>query len=99
MDQAVAALDDAIDVLETAAPASLLVRHSAISKGQARRSLEEVLQLGRRTLAVADVNFLERLLAGDVPQRDWKKLNRKATFKLKYNSQTGHIIATLKDLR
>jgi len=45
--------------------------------------LERAIELGRRTLSAGDADFLRRLLTGDVPKPDWKKLNRKATFKKK----------------
>jgi len=99
MEKAVSALDDAIQVLEDAAPSSLLASQSSVSQLRARQSFQEVVLLGRSALAAADLKFLERTIVGDVPNPDWKKLNRKATFKMKYGSQTGRIIKTLKDLK
>merc|ERR1711915_456145 len=50
-----------------------------------------------------DAIFLARLLVGDVghddpPKQDWKKLNRKADFKMKYKARSGDIQKTLNGL-
>jgi len=54
--------------------------------------------LGTRTLSAGDALFLRRLLTGDVPNPDWKKLNRKATFKKKYKARSFKIQSVLKDM-
>merc|ERR1719393_515711 len=41
---------------------------------------------------------MEHLLDGDVPNPDWKKLNRKATFKEKYSSRSKKIHSMLEDM-
>lgn len=99
MEKAVSALQSAIEVLETAAPSSLLARRSTVSLFKARQSLDEVVLIGRSALASADVELLERIIVGDAPEVDWKKLNREATFKMKYTSQTARIVKTLKELK
>merc|ERR1712185_595296 len=42
--------------------------------------------------------FLQRLLSGEVPKADWKKLNRKSTFKMKYKARSGKIQNILADM-
>jgi len=56
-------------------------------------SLQTALTLGSKYLKPGDALFLQRLLSGDVevPQKDWKKLNRKADFKMKYKARSGKI--------
>merc|ERR1719183_2754204 len=61
-------------------------------------ALQRALQLGKRYLAKGDAAFLERLLSGDVPTVDWKKLNRKATFKMKYKARSSKIQKILADM-
>jgi len=45
------------------------------------------------------MKYLNALLNDDVPKADWKKLNRKATFKMKYKRRSGNILDTLADLQ
>merc|ERR1719183_2151264 len=61
-------------------------------------ALQRVLQLGQRYLAKGDAEFLQRVLTGEVPTVDWKKLNRKATFKMKYKARSGKIQKILADM-
>merc|ERR1719281_1358004 len=61
-------------------------------------ALQRALQMGKRYLARGDAAFLERLLSGDVPNVDWKKLNRKATFKMKYKARSGKIQKIMADM-
>merc|ERR1740138_631841 len=85
MDKAIAALKSAIDVLkEGTAPAML------VSK------LKKVMRVGQGFLAKNDLSELHKLL--DVPTADWKKLNREATFKQKYEARSGGIQDILKDM-
>merc|ERR1719174_817368 len=42
--------------------------------------------------------FLQRVLLGDVPKVDWKKLNRKATFKMAYKARSFKIQDVLKKM-
>merc|ERR1719356_740162 len=54
--------------------------------------------LGTRVLTKGDARFLQRLLTGDVPSPDWKKLNRKATFKMSYKARSFKIQEVLMEL-
>merc|ERR1719199_1927158 len=65
---------------------------------QQQVNLKHAVELGKRFLEKADATFLRRLLTGDVPTVDWKKLNRKATFKMKYKARSFKIQDTLKKL-
>jgi hypothetical protein len=47
--------------------------------------------LGKHFLTHGDFVFLQRLLNGEVPEVDWKKLNRKATFKMNYKARSFKI--------
>merc|ERR1719272_1356720 len=67
-----------------------LARHQA--------SLKSAVELGERFLAKADATFLKRILLGDVPKVDWKKLNRKATFKMAYKARSFKIQGVLKKM-
>lgn len=108
MTQAVTAMDKAIMVLEEATEGhesgTFLQRARAtFSEGFAARSedaeaLARAVDLGQRSLSEGDAVFLRRLLTGDVPKADWKKLNRKATFKAKYKARSFKIQAVLKKL-
>merc|ERR1719201_2657279 len=50
-------------------------------------------------LSADDVKFLSRALDGeDVREPDWKKLNRKAVFKMKYKARSGKIQEILADM-
>jgi hypothetical protein len=98
MNQAITALKSAIDTLGEATKdhkegVLLAVRarlQGAAKNGgmaelaQRQASLKQAVDLGDRFLAKADATFLRRVLLGDVPKVDWKKLNRKATFKMAY---------------
>lgn len=98
MEQAIAALGQAIGVLEEGT--SLVQADTAQGPKllNLKWSLRKVLQVGRAVLSDADTRFLEHALDGDVPEADWKKLNRKATFKHKYAARSGKILAILKDM-
>merc|ERR1711897_22785 len=61
-------------------------------------ALQRTIELGRRSLSSGDAVFLRRLLSGDVPKPDWKKLNRKATFKKKYKARSFKIQSVLQDM-
>merc|ERR1719254_279188 len=67
-----------------------LVEHQA--------SLRHAVELGQRFLSKADATFLKRVLLGDVPKVDWKKLNRKATFKMAYKARSFKIQDVLKKM-
>jgi len=111
MEKGIAALEEAIGVLgEATGNAGLLsvkrkVQGKAAAEGFAARSeqvelLVHAVQLGDRLLSKGDAHFLHRLLMGGLQpiEKDWKKLNRKATFKMGYKARSGEIQATLQKL-
>jgi chromosome segregation ATPase len=61
-------------------------------------ALKNAIELGQRYLSKGDALFLQRVLSGEVPKADWKKLNRKATFKAKYKARSGKIQQILADM-
>merc|ERR1719335_1254430 len=112
MKQAIAALKSAIDTLGKATKdhkeGTLLAVRSHL-QGAAKNggmaelaahqaSLKQAVDLGERFLGKADATFLKRLLLGDVPKVDWKKLNRKATFKMAYKARSFKIQGVLKKM-
>merc|ERR1719399_211025 len=112
MKQAIAALEDAIDTLEEATKdhkEGVLLAVRARLKGAAQNggmaelaqhqaALKQAVELGERFLEKADATFLKRVLLGDVPKVDWKKLNRKATFKMSYKARSFKIQGVLKKM-
>jgi len=107
MTQAITALDKAIEVLDEATKdakeGTFLQRPHGVRGGLAALqkdavALQRAIDLGSRTLSTGDALFLRRLLSGDVPKPDWKKLNRKATFKKKYKARSFKIQSVLKDM-
>jgi chromosome segregation ATPase len=113
MNQAITALNEAIQTLEDATKdhkegVLLAMRqhleHAAEDGGMAKiaqrqAALKQAVSIGEKFLDAADATFLKRILLGDVPKVDWKKLNRKATFKMKYKARSFKIQDTLKGLR
>jgi len=100
MNQAIAALQKAVDVLAKATEdhkeGTLLQANADLSEGFAERSaeaasLQQAVELGERFLGKGDALFLRRVLTGEVPKADWKKLNRKATFKMAYKARSFKI--------
>lgn len=100
MTQAVDALEEAVEVLGEATEdhkeGTLLQAKTEQSVGFADRSaqaaaLQHAVQLGERFLGKGDALFLRRVLTGEVPKADWKKLNRKATFKMAYKARSFKI--------
>merc|ERR1719456_2219262 len=65
---------------------------------EASMALQRAVEMGKRYLSKGDAAFLERVLSGEVPEVDWKKLNRKATFKMKYKARSTKILSMLKDM-
>merc|ERR1719443_1351329 len=65
---------------------------------QHQAALKQAVDLGERFLEKADATFLKRVLLGDVPKVDWKKLNRKATFKMAYKARSFKIQGVLKKM-
>jgi hypothetical protein len=112
MTKAIAALQEAIDTLAEATKdhkegVLLAVRarlHGASENGgmaalaERQKSLMHAVELGERFLAKSDSLFLKRILMGDVPKVDWKKLNRKATFKMAYKARSFKIQDVLKKM-
>jgi predicted nucleic acid-binding Zn-ribbon protein len=88
MDKAIAALKSAVYTLGNATEDSMPAM--LVSK------LQSVLKVGQGFLAKQDVSALHKIL--DVPEVDWKKLNREATFKKKYEARSGNIQDILKDM-
>jgi hypothetical protein len=113
MNQAITALNEAIQTLEDATKdhkEGVLIamrqhlEHAAEDGGMAKiaqrqAAMKQAVALGEKFLEKADATFLKRILLGDVPKVDWKKLNRKATFKMKYKARSFKIQDTLKGLR
>merc|ERR1719199_1013182 len=60
--------------------------------------LSRVTEIGQRVLTKGDAVFLQRLLSGEVPKPDWKKLNRKANFKMSYKARSFKIQDVLKKM-
>merc|ERR1719491_1764636 len=112
MTKAVTALKSAIDTLDGATKdhkEGVLLAVRASLKGASdnggmaalahhQASLRQAVDLGERFLAKADATFLKRVLLGDVPTVDWKKLNRKATFKMAYKARSFKIQGVLKKM-
>merc|ERR1719428_616066 len=65
---------------------------------EASMALQRAVEMGKRYLSKGDAEFLERVLTGEVPEVDWKKLNRKAVFKMKYKARSGKIQKILADM-
>jgi predicted nucleic acid-binding Zn-ribbon protein len=100
MTQAIDALDEAVEVLDEATAdhkeGTLLQAKTEQTLGFAERSaqaaaLQHAVELGERFLEKGDALFLRRVLTGEVPKADWKKLNRKATFKMAYKARSFKI--------
>jgi len=111
MNQALTALEEAIKVLEEAtkpdasAGAAFLAAKTQLKEvrsfhevQQRAQHLQRAVALGEKFLTSADSLFLKRVLTGDVPTWDWKKLNRKATFKMSYKARSTKIQGVLKKL-
>merc|ERR1719420_208042 len=107
MEKAIAALEEAVEVLDKATAehkGSLLSMRREVStfkEGEhtgASANLKAAIELGQRYLSKGDALFLQRVLGGEVPKADWKKLNRKATFKSKYKARSGKIQNILADM-
>jgi len=92
MEKAIAALEKAIEVL---GDATFLQRGSLTSVGF---DLRRAVEIGQNFLSEQDARFLEQVLDGQVPKADWKKLNRKATFKMKYKARSTKIQDILADM-
>jgi predicted nucleic acid-binding Zn-ribbon protein len=93
MEKAVAALEKAVDVLGSAT-----TEHKEGVLTSIGFDLRKAIKLGQRALSEQDARFLEQVLDGQVPDVDWKKLNRKATFKMKYKARSLKIQEILADM-
>merc|ERR1719271_2160171 len=83
MTKAIAALEKAVDTMKAGTEGSFL----HMSKG-----LKKALKVGKGFLAKRDIAALiEAAQPDDVPDADWEKLNREATFKQKYTKRSGEI--------
>ena len=111
MEKAIAALEQAVEVLSEATEKKeglLAVKsevqrfedgeHSVRSFLGASEALKTAIHFGQKYLSKGDALFLQRILSGEVPKADWKKLNRKATFKAKYKARSGKIQQILADM-
>merc|ERR1719395_397172 len=93
MEKAIAALEKAVDVLGSAT-----ADHKEGVLTSVGFDLRRAVQLGQNFLSEQDARFLEQVLDGQVPDVDWKKLNRKATFKMKYKARSTKIQEILADM-
>merc|ERR1719313_1359920 len=93
MEKAIAALEKAVDVLGSAT-----ADHKEGVLTSVGFDLRRAVQLGKNFLSEQDSRFLEQALDGQVPDVDWKKLNRKATFKMKYKARSLKIQEILADM-
>jgi len=92
MKKAVAALEAATQTLSDAT-----ADHMGLSA--VHTELTKVMQAGKGFLGKNELTDLSGLMkALDVPDVDWKKLNREATFKKKYTARSGGIQKILGDM-
>merc|ERR1719160_2094932 len=94
MEKAIAALEKAVEVLGDAT----LIQKEGLGLTSVGFDLRRAVEIGQNFLGEQDARFLERVLDGDVPKADWKKLNRKATFKMKYKARSLKIQEILADM-
>merc|ERR550537_558535 len=93
MEKAIAALEKAIEVLGDAT-----ADHKEGVLTSVGFDLRRAVEIGQNFLSEQDSRFLEQALDGQVPKADWKKLNRKATFKMKYKARSTKIQEILADM-
>merc|ERR1719269_206124 len=93
MEKAIAALEKAIEVLGDAT-----ADHKEGVLTSVGFDLRRAVAIGQNFLTEQDARFLEQVLDGQVPDVDWKKLNRKATFKMKYKARSLKIQEILADM-
>lgn len=99
MEQAVAALDKAVGTIDEGTKGSFAQKRSYIDMLSARHSIQKSMLFAGAFLDASDRKYLEQYINGEPPKKDWKKLNRKADFKMKYKSSSGKIVETLKKLQ
>merc|ERR550537_1546065 len=93
MEKAIAALEKAVEVLGDAT-----ADHKEGVFTSVGFDLRRAVEIGQNFLSEQDARFLEQVLDGQVPKADWKKLNRKATFKMKYKARSTKIQEILADM-
>merc|ERR1719395_293490 len=93
MEKAIAAVEKAIEVLGDAT-----ADHKEGVLTSVGFDLRRAVEIGQNFLNEQDAKFLEQVLDGQVPKADWKKLNRKATFKMKYKARSLKIQEILADM-
>merc|ERR1719301_475292 len=93
MEKAIAALERAVEVLGDATADAKEGVFTSIGF-----DLRRAVDMGQNFLSEQDARFLEQVLDGQVPKADWKKLNRKATFKMKYKARSTKIQEILADM-
>merc|ERR1719161_2479098 len=98
MKKAIVALEKAIETMKEATKGheegtfvQLDQSEGFHARQERAKLLTHAVELGEKFLTKFDALFLRRVLTGDVPDVDWKKLNRKATFKMKYKMRSGKI--------
>jgi len=100
--------DLAIDVLKEATEGheegSLMALRGTLNGGFKARvaeasTLQNAVDIGHQYLSEGDSLFLQRILTGEVPEKDWKKLNRKAGFKMSYKARSFKIQGVLNKLK
>jgi len=60
--------------------------------------MEEAARVASQYLSEGNALFLKRVLLGEVPKPDWKKVNRKAGFKMQYKARSTKIMGMLTKL-
>jgi len=100
MEQAITALGGAIKTIEDGTKGSLAQTKSYIDMLDTRHSIQKAMAFASGLLDSADTKYLQQVLNGEDPKdKDWKKLNRKATHKMKYVKSSGKILKTLGGLK
>jgi len=99
MEMAISALDEAITVMDDATKGSFAQKRSYLGMLSQKHSVRRALQFTQGLLEASDAKYLENLLLNGPENPDWKKLNRKADFKMKYTKRSGKIQKTLASLK
>jgi chromosome segregation ATPase len=98
MKQAISALDGAIKTIEEGTKGSLVQKKSYMDMLSTRHEIQKAIAFASGLLDSDEQKDLHQLLNGDEP-KDWKKLNKKATHKMKYTKSSGKILETLAGLK
>jgi hypothetical protein len=96
METSIDGLKEAIEVMAEATGGGGKFLQSGDGQGFAERTarakrLDTAIEMGNRFMSKGDALFLQRLLSGEVPKADWKKLNRKNPNKGAYKARSGKI--------